>query len=232
MRALIMAAGVASRFKGISKPFLKIQGEPIVERMIKQLHGYGINQIYVVVGHQSELFESLSTEVTLIPNPDYQHGDNAQGLKIALDAIGYADTLILDADLVLPPGALLPLLDNYNQYHESVSLIDPDFDDPEAMKVVVKEGRIVEYSKEHGYGAEVCTIVTSDALQAIYEDLDHLKWWGVGVSEGKLRPRVAPIASNAKWIEIDTPEDYERAKELFPDVSEIKTPFTYQESKL
>lgn len=227
-----MAAGVASRFNGVSKPFLKIQGESIIGRMLKQLYGYGISQIYVVIGHKSELFAGLSTEATLIPNPDYQHGDNAQGLKIALNTIGYADTLIIDADLVLSPRALLPLLDNYNQYHESVSLIDPDFDDPEAMKVVVKEGRIVEYSKEHGYGAEVCTLVTSDALQAIYEDLDRLKWWGVGVGEGKLRPRVAPITSDAKWIEIDTPEDYGRAKELFPDVSEIQTPFTYQESKL
>lgn len=216
MRVLIMAAGVGSRFGGTSKGFLEINGTPIIERMIKQLREYGLGPIYIVTGHKSEKFCNLRN-VLLIPNPDYLRGDNAQGLKIAVDIIGFEDTLILDADLVLSEGALLPLLESYEKFKDPVSLADMSFDDDEAMKLVIKDERIVEYSKEHGKGAEICTLVTKDVLESIYEDLDRIRWWGVGVGEGKLRPRVACLEEGSSWIEIDTPEDYEIANALFQD---------------
>lgn len=209
-----MAAGVASRMGGESKAFLDINGESIIERMIRQLKEYGLGPVYVVTGHKGELFSNLRN-VLLIPNPDYLSGDNAQGLKLALDLIGFEDTLILDADLVLSDGALHPLLDSYHKYHDPVSLADMSFNDEEAMKLVIENDRIIEYSKEKGVGAEVCTLATKKVLEDIYEDLEHIRWWGVGVGEGKLVPRVAPLNEGAKWIEIDTPQDYEMAKKMF-----------------
>lgn len=217
LRVLILAAGRASRFNGEVKSFLHINGEPIIERMINQLRGYGIGPIYIAVGHGAEQFVDLKN-VALIPNPDYEKGDNALGLKVALDVIGFADTLILDGDLVLSPGALKPLLAMYEEFGESVSLIDPDFNDAEAMKTVIKGGRIIEYSKEYGTGAEVCTLVTKVTLEAIYPDLEGIRWWGVGVGEGKLSPRAASISKDATWIEIDTLEDYFLAQKLFEDL--------------
>lgn len=109
-----------------SKAFLALNGQPIIVRLIKQLVGYGVGPIYVVIGHEAELFISLK-HVILIPNPEYQTGDNAQGLRVALDLIGYEDTLILDADLVLSEGALRPLLESYSKYKDSVSLVDLSF---------------------------------------------------------------------------------------------------------
>jgi choline kinase len=214
MRVLIMAAGVGSRIGNKSKGFLILNNEPIIGRMIRQLVQYGVGPIYVVIGHEAERFTNLKG-VLLIPNPDYKTGDNAQGLRVALDLIGYEDTLILDADVVLDEGALQPLLDSYKKYRDSVSLVDLSFDEEEAMKLVIQDGRILEYSKEHGVGAEICTLVTTEVLRDIYPDLPHLRWWGVGVGKGKLIPRFAEIPKNTKWIEIDTPEDYEKAKELF-----------------
>lgn len=211
-----MAAGIGSRFNNLSKAFLSINDRPIIERMVAQLKKYGLGPIFIVVGHEAERFLTLR-EVVLIPNVDFRDGDNAQGLKVALDTIGFEDTLILDADLVLSEGALQPLLDSYHRHKESVSLADLSFSDEEAMKLVIKDDRIVEYSKEHGMGAEVCTLVTAEVLRDIYPDLSRLRWWGVGVGKDKLSPRVAALNDDAQWIEIDTPQDYEKAKVLFTE---------------
>ena len=136
-------------------------------------------------------------------------------MKIALDTIGFEDSLMLDADLVLSKGALIPLLEAFKEERDSLSLVDFDFIDPEAMKVVLKDNRIIEYSKEKGSGADVCELVTKEILQDIYEDLDKVKWWGVGVGENKINAKAIPTIKGTKWIEIDTPEDYEIAKKMF-----------------
>ncbi len=204
-----------------SKAFLALNGQPIIVRLIKQLVGYGVGPIYVVIGHEAERFVGLK-HVILIPNPEYQTGDNAQGLKVALDLIGYEDTLIIDADLALSEGALRPLLESYSKYKDSVSLVDLSFKDEESMKLTIRDERIVEYSKAKGIGTEICTLVTEKVLRDIYVDLDSIRWWGVGVGEGKLNPRFADIPKDAKWIEIDTPEEYEKAKESFEN-SELRS---------
>ena len=53
--AVILAAGYGMRIFPINlecpKGLLEIDGEPLIERMIKQLHEVEINDIYVVVGY-------------------------------------------------------------------------------------------------------------------------------------------------------------------------------------
>ena len=53
-RAIILAAGFGMRMVPINtempKGLLEVNGEPLIERIIKQLHEVGIQEIYVVVG--------------------------------------------------------------------------------------------------------------------------------------------------------------------------------------
>ena len=62
--AVIMAAGLSSRFAPISyerpKGTLRVRGEILVERQIKQLREAGINDIILVVGYKKEYFFSLA----------------------------------------------------------------------------------------------------------------------------------------------------------------------------
>ena len=59
--AIILAAGMCSRFKPLSdtkpKAFLKVKGEILIERMIRQLIEAEIPEIYIVGGHQKEARE-------------------------------------------------------------------------------------------------------------------------------------------------------------------------------
>lgn len=61
-RAIILAAGFGMRMVPINtempKGLLEVNGEPLIERIIKQLHEVGIQEIYVVVGFMKEKYES------------------------------------------------------------------------------------------------------------------------------------------------------------------------------
>ena len=80
--AVIMAAGLSGRFVPLSwevpKPLLRVKGEVLIERQIRQLLDAGIRKIYVVVGYMAEKFSYLEDAfgVILLRNPDYVHRNN------------------------------------------------------------------------------------------------------------------------------------------------------------
>ena len=87
--AIILAAGMCSRFKPLSdtkpKAFLKVKGEILIERMIRQLIEAEIPEIYIVVGHQKEAFSYLAEKygVHLIENTEYAVRNNLSSIYAA-----------------------------------------------------------------------------------------------------------------------------------------------------
>ena len=85
--AIILAAGYGMRMVPIntevSKGLIEVDGEPLVERLIKQLHEAGIYEIYVVVGFLKEHYEYLIDEyqVKLVVNSQYKEKNNLYSLK-------------------------------------------------------------------------------------------------------------------------------------------------------
>ena len=81
-RAVILAAGFGMRMVPINtempKGLLEVNGEALIERIIKQLHEVGIKEIYVVVGFMKEKYEYLIDEycVELVVNDDYAVKNN------------------------------------------------------------------------------------------------------------------------------------------------------------
>lgn len=100
--AVIMAAGISSRFVPISiespKALLRVKGEILIERQIKQLREAGIGQIIVVTGYKKEQFEYLRERfgVILIENTEYDSRNNHSSLFAARDYI--RNTYICSAD--------------------------------------------------------------------------------------------------------------------------------------
>ena len=95
-RAIILAAGFGMRMVPINtetpKGLLEVNGEPLIERAIRQLQEVGIREIYVVVGFLKERYEYLIDEfgVELIVNPDYAGKNNLYSLKLALPHLANA----------------------------------------------------------------------------------------------------------------------------------------------
>lgn len=102
-RAIILAAGYGMRMVPINMEFpkalLEINGEPLIERQIRQLHEVGIREIYVVVGFMKERFEYLidAYGVTLLVNADYAAKNNLHSLNKALPYL--SDCYVVPCDI-------------------------------------------------------------------------------------------------------------------------------------
>lgn len=92
-RAIILAAGFGMRMAPInteySKGLLEVNGEPLIERIINQLHEVKITEIYVVVGFMKEQYEYLIDEygVELVVNPKYATKNNLHSVKLVADKL-------------------------------------------------------------------------------------------------------------------------------------------------
>ena len=100
--AIIMAAGLSSRFAPISyekpKGVLTVRGEVLIERQIRQLKEAGIDDITVVVGYKKEHFFYLEDafDVSIVVNPEYAERNNNSTLMEVADRLG--NTYICSSD--------------------------------------------------------------------------------------------------------------------------------------
>ena len=100
--AVIMAAGVSSRFAPLSyekpKALTEVKGEVLIERQIRQLQDAGIRDVYVVVGYKAEQFTYLCEKfgVQLILNDEYTTRNNHASIYAAKAVI--RNTFICSAD--------------------------------------------------------------------------------------------------------------------------------------
>ncbi|MCI5774401.1 MAG: NTP transferase domain-containing protein [Erysipelotrichaceae bacterium] len=103
--AIILAAGygirgIPTRYE-MPKSLLSINGEVIIERIIKQLKEAHIHKIYIVVGFMKECFEYLvdKYDVQLIYNDQYAIKNNLYSLKLVVDKID--NSYIIPSDVWL-----------------------------------------------------------------------------------------------------------------------------------
>lgn len=91
--AIIMAAGTASRFVPLSqerpKGLLKVKGEILIERQIRQLKEAGVDNITLVVGYKAELFEYLKDrfDVDVVMNEDFNKYNNTSSIIRVIDKL-------------------------------------------------------------------------------------------------------------------------------------------------
>ncbi len=101
--AIILAAGFGMRMIPINtkipKALLEVNGEPLIERIIKQLHEVDIKEIYIVVGFMKKKLEYLINKfhVKLIINKEYETHNNLHSLNLAADHL--SNTYIIPCDI-------------------------------------------------------------------------------------------------------------------------------------
>ena len=121
MQAIILAAGMGKRLgeltKGNTKCMVKVNGTPLIDRVMKQLSRQPLKRVIIVVGYKGkELKEYLGTEyngmpIQYIENPIYDKTNNIYSLALAKQEMQEDDTLLLESDLIFDE-AMLDLLVN------------------------------------------------------------------------------------------------------------------------
>lgn len=102
-QAVILAAGAGMRMiplnMEVSKGLLEVNGEVLIERLIRQLQEVGIRKIYVVVGFMKEKYEYLMDAygVELIVNPEYAVKNNLHSLYLAREHLTNAYVIPCDS---------------------------------------------------------------------------------------------------------------------------------------
>lgn len=239
MKAVILAAGVGSRIRPLTdntpKSLLKVGDRTILQRMIDNLVALQINEIAIVTGYlEEQIKESVAKiypdlKVTFIRNEVYDQTNTAYSLNLTKDFIGDDEFIKFDADVVFEKEILGRLI---NSHDDSSLCIDRNIHlDKEEVKVITKErdqvlqvGKKLDptLSKGESIGIEK---ISKEAAKVLFEELakvlaDPAKQqeyyddsYTTLVEKGL--PFYATDITGLKWVEIDTHEDFDKAKILF-----------------
>lgn len=225
-RAIILAAGFGMRMVPINtempKGLLEVNGEPLIERIIKQLHEVGIQEIYVVVGFMKEKYEYLMDEygVELVVNPDYASKNNLHSLKLVKEHLENAYIIPCDIWCDRNPFHRHEL---YSWYMVS------DLVENESNVRVNRKMELVTVSENVGgnamIGISYLTKEDSDTVSTRIKELCKNPQYDGSFWEEALYKKdrmivAARVVHSADVVEINT---YEQLREIDSDSNQLKT---------
>ena len=123
MQAIILAAGMGKRLQDLTKDntkcMVKVNGVPLIDRILGQLSKLDLKRVVIVVGYKGEgLMEHIGTRyddvlnIEYVENPIYDRTNNIYSLALAKDKLMEDDTILLESDLIFDDKMFSLLLDN------------------------------------------------------------------------------------------------------------------------
>ena len=244
MIGVILAAGMAKRLRPLTdtkpKCLLKVGERTLLERTVRAMQQAGISEFVVVTGYCAEqIVEFLENQIEpigtiksptfhFLHNADYEHNNNIYSLWMAGEYVRGKEFLLMDSDILCDPAAVARIA---HEPESALALNRHECGEEEIKVIVDADGHITEISK-------VCSIqdaigesvgiekMTADYSTALYKELDQmiLKEGLIDVFYERCFERLIPQGHTFKVVdttsffsyELDTPEDFERAKELMP----------------
>lgn len=225
-RAVILAAGFGMRMVPINtempKGLIEVNGEPLIERVIKQLHEVGIKEIYIVVGFMKEKYEYLIDEygVELVVNPEYAAKNNLHSVKLVKEHLENAYIIPCDIRCDRNP---FHRHEMYSWYMVS------DLVENESTVRVNRKMELVTVPENSGGNAMIgiCYLVKEDAelVAARIEELcqNHRydgAFWEEALYNKDRMIVTARVAHSVDVVEINT---YEQLREIDSDSNQLKT---------
>ena len=242
MRAIILAAGVGRRL-GDSvteqpKCLLAIGERTLLDRTLDALEVCGVLDTVIVVGHLASQIEAAvdsrmsasassmrpPSTIRTILNPDYRRGA-ILSLHTAREFLDRS-VLIMDADVLFPVELLGRLIVSP---HANCFLMDRSArDDGEAQLLMCRAGRVVdiarrlrgdydEFGESIGFlkldarAAAVLRVLLERAVSQGQDAIEHEELYPALMREVIIG---AEPAEDLPWLEIDFPEDVERARAM------------------
>lgn len=239
MKAVILAAGIASRLRPLTnntpKCLLNVGSKCLLARTIDSLIANGFDRLVIVTGYLKEMIESFVSanypdlRVEYIFNNKYDSTNNIYSLWLAKSAVQGQSMLLLDSDILFDSALISALLESKQE--NCLALNSHELGDEEIKVILNTDGQITEISKTCSIETAVGESVgiekfSAEFVQDLYTELDDmiLNKGQSGVfyemAFENLIKKGAEIytadTTNIFSMELDTVEDFETACAKIP----------------
>ena len=238
MIGVILAAGMAKRLRPLTdacpKCLLKIGERTLLQRTVDAMIAAGIQEFVVVTGYRAEMIRDFLTKqypslnIHFIHNGDYEHNNNIFSLWMTRPYTDGKEFLLSDSDILFDPQLIRAVL---AEEGNALALNRHECGEEEIKVIVDSENRIMELSKtcsiEQAIGESVgFEKMTASYSTALFKELEQMieREGLIDIFYERAFERLIPqghtfrIVDTTRYfsIELDTPEDFENAKQLIP----------------
>lgn len=224
--AIILSAGFGMRMVPINvempKGLLEVNGEILIERVIRQLKEKGIDKIFIVVGFMKEKFEYLidKFDVKLVTNSDYSTKNNIFSLNLVLDNL--QNSYIIPCDIFCKENPFSEV-ETYSWY-----MITDEFDENSTVKLNKKNNLVLVNETEIGNKmigisylcAEDTSLVKKKISELVKFNRNRNLFWESSLIKGNKFFISPKLVSSKKYFEINT---YEQLREIDKDSNNLQT---------
>lgn len=243
MNAIILAAGMGKRLKAITedntKCMVKVNGIPLIERMLVQLDELQLQLIVIVIGYKGNKLKTfveqlgISTPIEYIENRIYEKTNNIYSLYLARNYLSGGDTLLLESDLIFEKNVLRRIIDDPSpnlalvaKYESWMDGTVVTLDEDNNIKSFVGKNQFDFEFKEqyfktvniHKFSKTFSCNYYIPFLEAYCAALGHNEYYEqvlkVIVTLDKSELKAASLA-NEMWYEIDDAQDLDIAESIF-----------------
>ncbi len=229
LNCLILAAGMNTRLdNGIPKSMIKIGGETLMGRHLRQFAELGVDNFCVVTGYRSEMLEEFFAgvpvefrkKITLIHNPEYERANGLslhKGKEWAMRT--GADTFFYTmADHYFSPEFMTESKVHYTAKEDLVLIVDrpgrwnEHIDLEDVTKVQSDGDRIARIGKGltdfdlYDTGLFIAQPVLFEVLERAFENGGESISDGVQLLASAGRAKIREVTGHF-WSDVDTPED-------------------------
>lgn len=236
-QAVVLAAGKGRRLQPLTddtpKTLLEVGGVTILERILGALEANGYERAVIVTGYEREQIEDHCTpreslEIEFVHNEEYASTNNIYSLWLAREYATEGFTLI-NSDTLFPAECLADL----KRAEGSALLVDIDDDlDDEEMQVAFGPEHIEAIGKaldggetgvylENGDGEYIgVSKFTAADAERLFDHIERFieegaveEWYEAAFDELFDEREIEYVQVEEPWLEIDTREDLELARE-------------------
>lgn len=243
MKAIILIAGKGGRLGGLTndrpKCLVEVGGRPILDYQLDALRLAGVTELVLVVGYLHEAIRNHLAaypefSVTFVENREYASTNTVYSLWMARHQMS-CDFLYFNGDVLFHPELVLRLIASPA---ENALAVEHKRCGDEEVKVIVAGSRITAIGKELDHDLSLGEFIGVAKFSAqigplFAETLEHVveerrllnNYFETAVEMMLSRaPFTSVDVSDLPCIEIDFPEDLERARgEILPRIRTLET---------